>query len=105
MEVDPTRICELLVGLPDVNVLGVIDAAGMPVRVVIETAWARPACTRCAGAVLIKDRPEVELVDLAVFGRPARLVWRKHRWECANDSCGVGSWTVKMSGSRHRVQR
>jgi transposase len=93
VEVDPTRVCELLVGLPDVNVLGVIDAAGMPVRVVIETRGPRPACTRCAGAVLIKDRPEVELVDLAAFGRPARLVWRKHRWECANDSCGVGSWT------------
>ena len=93
MEVDPTRICELLVGLPDVNVLGVIDAAGMPVRSVIETRGPRPACTRCAGAVLIKDRPEVELVDLAAFGRPARLVWRKHRWACANDSCGVGSWT------------
>ena len=93
MEVDPTRICELLVGLPDVNVLGVIDAAGKPVRVVIETRGPRPTCTGCAGAVLIKDRPEVELVDLAAFGRPARLVWRKHRWECANDSCVVGSWT------------
>lgn len=28
MEVDPTRVCELLVGLPDVNVLGVIDDPG-----------------------------------------------------------------------------
>jgi transposase len=93
VEVDPTRICELLVGLPDVNVLGVIDVAGMPVRVVIETRGPRPVCTRCAGGALIKDRPEVELVDLAAFGRPARLVWRKHRWECANDSCVVRSWT------------
>jgi transposase len=103
VEVDPTRICELLVGLPDVNVLGVIDAAGMPVRVVIETRGPRPVCTRCAGAALIKDRPEVELVDLAAFGRPARLVWRKHRWECANDSCVVRSWTgedVRIAAAR-----
>ncbi len=103
MEVDPTRICELLVGLPDVNVLGVIDAAGMPVRVVVETRGPRPVCTRCAGAALIKDRPEVELVDLAAFGRPARLVWRKHRWECANDSCVVRSWTgedVRIAATR-----
>jgi hypothetical protein len=28
VEVDPTRVCELLVGLPDVNVLGVIDDPG-----------------------------------------------------------------------------
>jgi len=92
-----------LVGLPDVNVLGVIDAAGMPVRVVVETRGPRPVCTRCAGAALIKDRPEVELVDLAAFGRPARLVWRKHRWECANDSCVVRSWTgedVRIAATR-----
>ena len=25
MEVNPTRMCELLIGLPDVNVLGVVD--------------------------------------------------------------------------------
>lgn len=93
MDVDPTRICELLVGLPDVNVLGVIDSAGMPLRVVIEARGPRPVCARCAGAAQVKDRPEVELVDLAAFGRPVRLVWRKHRWECANDSCAVGSWT------------
>lgn len=93
MEVDPTRICELLVGLPDVNVLGVIDVDGGALRVVIETRGPRPACARCAGAALVKDRPEVELVDLAAFGRPVRLVWRKHRWACANGMCVVGSWT------------
>ena len=42
MEVDATRMCELLVGLPDVNVLGV-ETAGV-VRVLIETRGARPCC-------------------------------------------------------------
>jgi len=93
VEVDPTRVCELLVGLPDVNVLGVIDEPSGALRVVIEMRGRRPACARCAAAAQIKDRPEVELVDLAAFGRPVRLVWRKHRWECANESCAVGSWT------------
>ncbi|HEY5012288.1 MAG TPA: hypothetical protein VIK61_06230 [Acidimicrobiia bacterium] len=92
MEVDPTRICELLVGLPNVNVLGVIDEQEA-LRVVIEARGPRPTCTECSEAALVKDRPEVELVDLAAFGRPVRLVWRKHRWECANDACAVGSWT------------
>ena len=27
----------------------------------------------------VKDRVQVELVDLAAFGRPARLVWNKRR--------------------------
>ncbi len=90
MEVDPTRVCELLVGLPDVNVLGVIDDPGGALRVVIETREPRPACAGCAGAAQIKDRPVVELVDLAASGRPVRLVWRKHRWECANEDVSAG---------------
>ena len=36
MESDPTRICELLVGLPEVNVLSIDDVAGDPLRVHIE---------------------------------------------------------------------
>ena len=43
MEENPTRICELLVGLGDVEVLGVDDAPGGPLGVHIGTR-ARPAC-------------------------------------------------------------
>lgn len=94
MEHDPTRMCELLVGLPDVSVLAVDDGAGV-VRVHVETRSPRPGCTACGGAVTIKDRPVVELVDLPAFGRPARLVWRKHRWTCPEPSCPVGSFTAE----------
>jgi len=94
VEHDPTRMCELLVGLPDVSVLAVDDGAGV-VRVHVETRSPRPGCTACGGAVTIKDRPVVELVDLPAFGRPARLVWRKHRWTCPEPSCPVGSFTAE----------
>ncbi|MEP6665652.1 MAG: hypothetical protein ABJA81_04295 [Nocardioidaceae bacterium] len=33
------------------------------------------------------------MVDLPVFGRPARLVWRKQRWRCPNVSCAVETWS------------
>ena len=33
------------------------------------------------------------MVDFLSFGRPARLSWRKHRWECPSQECGVGSFT------------
>lgn len=89
-------MCELLVGLPDVNVLGVLDVAGGLLRVVIETRDARPACPGCGGEVSVKERPAVELVDLACFGRQAQLVWRKHRWCCPERSCPVGSWTSEQ---------
>jgi hypothetical protein len=42
---------------------------------------------------VVKDRAAVPLVDLPVFGRQARLVWRKRRWCCPNRSCAVASWT------------
>jgi len=86
-------MCELLVGLPAVTVLGIVDEPGGPLWVHIETRSDRPVCADCDGPVAIKDRPMVDLVDLPAFGRPARLVWRKYRWACASSSCAVGSWT------------
>jgi transposase len=94
VEVKPTRMCELLVGLPDVNVLGVGDAAGDALRVHIETRRSAPvACLACGVVAKVKDRSEVELVDLPAFGRSVRLVWRKVRWRCAEPDCATGSWT------------
>ena len=43
--------------------------------------------------VWVKDQRPVELVDLPVFGRAARLVWHKFRWSCPAVSCGLGSFT------------
>ncbi|MFN8103921.1 MAG: ISL3 family transposase [Acidimicrobiia bacterium] len=86
-------MCELLVGLGDVTVLGAVDEPDGPVRVHIETRTRRPACHGCDGQVWAKDQRPVELVDLPAFGRPARLVWHKHRWRCPNTACSVGSFT------------
>ena len=44
MEVDPTRMCELLVGLPAVTVLGVVDEHDAPIVVHVETRDVRPSC-------------------------------------------------------------
>jgi transposase len=93
VESDPTRMCELLVGLPAINVLGVDDEHEDMVVVHIEARVSPPGCGRCGTPAWVKDRPAVELVDLPCFGRPARLVWHKHRWRCTDDDCAVGSWT------------
>ena len=95
METNPIRMCELLVGLPDVDVLGIDDEDGEPIRVHVESRVRRPACPVCAGPMWVKDRPRVELVDLAAFGRSARPVWHKHRWWCPADGCPQGSWTAE----------
>ena len=92
MEQDPTRICELLVGLGDVDVVGVVDEATEPLVVHIQTR-SRPVCGGCGGLVWSKDISLVRLVDLPAFGRPVRLVWHKHRWFCPATDCVTGSFT------------
>ena len=87
-------MCELLVGLPEVTVLGV-DVVSGGVRVHIETRGGRPCCGRCGGVVTLKERPTVALVDLPVFGRPARLVWHKRRWRCPSSASPLGSFTAE----------
>jgi transposase len=93
VETDPTRMCELLVGLPDVNVLGVDDEVNGFLCIYIESSAERPGCSHCGVLAQMKDRTAVELVDLPCFGRPTRLIWHKCRWKCPEDSCPVGSWT------------
>ena len=92
MERNPTRICELIVGLGEVEVLGVEDEPGAPLVLHVRTR-ARPTCGGCGGPVWSKGPAPVELVDLPAFGRPARLVWHKRRWRCPAGDCGVGSFT------------
>ena len=93
MEVDPTRVCELLVGLGDVEVLGVDDEAGGPLRVHIRRRAPRPACERCGGPLWSDGERSVVLVDLPAFGRAVRLVWHKRRWRCPDRGCGAGTVT------------
>lgn len=94
MEINPTRMCELLVGLPEVNVVGVDDGPGLALRVHIESRLDQGWCHVCGARASIKERPEIVLVDLPCFGRPTRLVWHKQRWCCREPGCPAGSWTI-----------
>jgi len=82
-------MCELLVGLADVAVTGVGDWP-LWLRIGVESRVQRPVCGCCGSLAHAHGHREVTLVDLPVFGRPARLVWRKPRWRCPR--CGV-TWT------------
>ena len=93
MECDPTRINEILVGLDGVEVVGVDDVPGKPLRVHISKKQARPLCEGCAGGVWAHGVRKVPLVDLPAFGRPVRLVWHKRRWKCPDSACGVKTFT------------
>jgi len=93
VETNATRMCALLVGLPDIVVLGVEDEAGSPLRVHVETIASVVGCSGCGTRAWSKGRRPVVLVDLAAFGRPAVLVWHKRRWLCPERACDVGAFT------------
>lgn len=93
METDPTRAIQWMIGLPAVRFLGGEDGDDGEARIHVETRAAAAGCPECGVVARVKDRPCVELVDLPMFGRPARLVWHKRRWVCADADCAKGSWT------------
>ena len=74
------------------HVLGVDDEGDGPLMVHVQTRGQRPRCEQCGRRVWIKDTSAMELVDLPAFGRPARLVWHKHRWFCPNPEGPVGAF-------------
>ncbi len=104
MESDPSRMCELLVGLPDVKVLAVEEVLGETLVVHVEQAGDRSWCHRCGGRSRVKDRAQVVLADLACFGRRARLVWHKFRLCCGDGDCEMGSWTWEDPRIAHSRQ-
>ena len=93
MECDPTRVCELLVGLGDVEIVGVDDGAEGPLPGAHPRAGTETPCGGCGGLVWSKGERSVELVDLPAFGRPVRLVWHKRRWRCPRSGCAAGSFS------------
>jgi len=70
-------MCAPLVGLPYVPVVGVGEWQRW-LRVVIAVDVERPSC--CSRPAHRHGVREVMLVDLPVFGRPARLVCVARQW-------------------------
>jgi transposase len=107
VETDPTRVCEILVGLPDVDVLGVDDPPGdAPLVVHIQSRGPAAACPRCGRTGWVKQRPVVVLTDLPVFGRAVRLAWHKTRYACPDTTCPHASWTptdLRIAAARATV--
>ena len=58
MEADPVRVCELLVGLGDVEVVGIDDETDEPSRVHNRRRAPRPDCGPCGGPLWSDGRSE-----------------------------------------------
>lgn len=93
---------ELLVGLPAVRLLGIDHELNEALRVHVECSSEKPFCESRGLQATLKDRAVVHLVDLSSFGRPARLVWHKRRWRCADEDCPTMGWTEEDARIAHR---
>ena len=89
---DGIGLAELLLGLDGFRVLEVTETPGELV-IDVETTADVVGCGGCGRRAESQDRMVVDIRDLACFGRPARLVWRKRRWRCVDVDCDAKTWT------------
>jgi transposase len=88
--------CDTLVGLPGLHVVAVErlrDRRGEALAVLVESAPAVVGCPVCGVVARSHGRRMVELVDMACFGRPVTLRWRKRTLTCPDAGCPVGTFT------------
>ena len=98
---DATGLAEALLGLDGFAVLAVEETSS-EVIVTVETTADFVGCPTCGVRAEAKDRLRVDIRDLPCFGRPARLVWMKRRWRCADADCAAKTWT---EGTEHVAPR
>lgn len=91
---DGIGLAEALLGLPGFRVLDVTEAAG-EVVIAVETTVALVGCSQCGTRAVAHERRATSVRDLACFGRPARLVWRKRSWRCVEQDCPARTWTER----------
>ncbi|MCY4650237.1 MAG: transposase, partial [bacterium] len=85
VEAGGRRMGGVLVGLGEVDRVGVEELSGDRLRVTIRSRGPRPVCGECGGRVWSKGDQSVRLVDLPAFGRPVRLGVAHNAAGCAPD--------------------
>ena len=105
---DPTGMLSdpaaVLLGLEDeFCVLSVRRTAASAVEVIVEQTAREGPCPTCGvPSSAVKDRPLVQIKDLAASGQTVELRWRKRRLVCREDRCPLRSFTQSSAAVRPR---
>jgi transposase len=92
--VDDTTLGTVVLGL-DGFALRTAELVDGEVWLHAETTAVRVGCPECGVIATAHGRRRVQLRDLAVTGRPCRLVWSKRVWRCRERACPQTSWTER----------
>ena len=97
MDVEGSAADAVMLGLAGLRVLeaGQVDGE---LELTVETTADRAWCRACGVAAASKDRKTVGVRDADAFGQPARLRWRKRRWQCRQAECPARTWTEQHDG-------
>ena len=95
---DSSEILHHLVGLKDIRILS-YKRYGSVHEIEIEQVLGEKLCQDCNKVAKLKDRPLVKYTDLPVFGYPAKIAWKKHRFYCTNKECKTKSFV----STDHRI--
>jgi len=94
-----------LIGLP-VEFFGGDDGPNGEARIFGQSSNVRGGSPVCGSVAWVKDTTDVELIDLPIYGRAARTVWRKRRIVCPASECAIRSFTEaddRIAGPRQRL--
>lgn len=97
---DPVGIVNVLVGLPEVIVLGAASRdREIELHVMLDVP--RAACSTCGVLARFKGWREVVLRDLTFGDQTVSLHWHKRRWRCEDPDCANGGWTEQDDRIAH----
>ncbi|HUG84272.1 MAG TPA: transposase family protein [Euzebya sp.] len=92
--VDDTTLGTVVLGL-DGFALREATLIDGEVWLAVETTATRTGCPTCGVLAAAHDRRTVHVRDLAITGRPTRLVWAKRIWRCRDADCPKATWTER----------
>lgn len=92
LETDPLKMAAIMLGLRDVNVLGIEeDDEGLVIE--LERTSPLPECSRCGEELVVGGIELREVPGQPSFGRPTKMIWRLRRFRCETPGCPAAEWT------------
>ncbi len=92
---DPCSRCDVLLGLPGVQVEAVEREADL-LAVTVSTPWRLMGCPDCGVVAASRGRRMRRLHDVPHAGARVELLWRQRLWRCPDPGCPRGMFSEQV---------